>query len=87
MTANSALVINVDITKEGNFYYASSADLAGLHVCGESPDQACDLAMEAAVILLKCNRGMNVRILPATTDINEFPHLAHHCNQFVALAA
>jgi predicted RNase H-like HicB family nuclease len=87
MTANAALVIKVELKKEDGIYYASSADLPGLHVCGYTADQTCDSVIEAVAVLLKHNRGMDVRVVPATNNLNEFPNLENHCNQFVALAA
>jgi predicted RNase H-like HicB family nuclease len=87
MTANSALLIKVEVRNEDGLFYASSVDLPGLHVCGETEDQTCESVIEAAQALLKFNRGMDVRVIPATTDLNEFPTTSHHCSQFVALAA
>jgi predicted RNase H-like HicB family nuclease len=87
MTANTALVIKVELKKEGGIFYASSVDLPGLHVCGYTEDETCESVIPAVVALLKHNRGMDVRVIPATNDLESFPRLGHHCNQFVALAA
>lgn len=87
MTAESALVINVQITKEDDIYYASSADLPGLHVCGYSEDQTCNSVIKAVAELLRRNRGMNVRVIPATNNLEEFQSAQRCYSQFVALHA
>ena len=83
MTRDSALIIRVSIQEEPGFFYADSPDLPGLHVCGKTQEQTCTTVIKAIKALFKHNRNMNVIVIPATQDEDNFPQLSGLCEQFV----
>ena len=83
MTLDSALIIRVNIKEEPGFFYADSQDLPGLHVCGKSPEQICATVIKAVKALFKHNRNMDVEVIPATVDKDNFPRMTGPCEQFV----
>lgn len=86
MGKDSALIVKVDIQEVGDHFYASSGDVPGLHVCGNTRDEVSQSAVAAMIWLFKRNRGMNVRIVPAHRA-NELVESSRQSDKFVALAA
>ena len=82
MTTIGALLIKLNIREDGDFFYASSPDLLGLHVCGSSVQKTCDLVEKAIKAIFKHSRGIDVSVLPVTTD-KEFPSMKMNCEQLV----
>lgn len=83
MTQDAALIVRVNLRREAGMFYADSPDLLGLHICGQTAEQTCLTVMKAVKALFKHNRGMDVEVIPATTNNEDFPRLTGLCNQFV----
>ena len=83
MTQDAALIIRVNLKNEASMFYADSPDLLGLHICGPTAEQTCETVIKAVKALFKHNRGLNVNVIPVTTDTASFPKLAGPCGQFV----
>lgn len=84
----SAVMVKVDIQETAGMFYASSADVQGLHVCGETAEQACESTVKAIKFLFKHNHGLDVSVVPLRRGESEMmaPPPAV-CDRFVALAA
>jgi hypothetical protein len=87
MTQAQALVVEIEFQHVGDFVYASSRDVPGLHVCGGNRDEACESAVSAIKYLFKHNRGMKVDVRPAADDFESFAQPMQNCDRFIALAA
>lgn len=55
----------------GQGYYAHSADIPGLHVCGESLELTCGRIVKAIKAIFKHSRGMDVDVRPATLGLDD----------------
>ena len=78
----NALMVKVDIRSEDGAFYATSPNVAGLHVYGETQEQACESAIKAVRALFKYNRGLDVDVAPVTADVQAFPAVSR-CDGFV----
>lgn len=86
VTQAQALMVEVDIQKVGEQFYASSQDVPGLTVCGDTREQACESAVAAMKYLFKRNRGVDVEIMPAAEDFGSFSDPVESCDRFVAIS-
>ena len=82
MTHDAAVVINVTIREESGVYYANSADLIGLHVCGNDVEQTCQRVLKSIKAIFKHSRNIDVEVMPAT-DMETYPAVKVPCGQFV----
>ena len=62
--------VHLDIKHRGDFLFASSRDVPGLHVTGSDEHELRAAAMRSAKDLFKRNKGMTVEVLP-TDDFAE----------------
>lgn len=65
MDTNTDLLVRVDIREEGGWFFASSDDVPGLHVGGETLALTRQYVMQATRLLFKYNREMDVDVVPA----------------------
>jgi len=82
MRPDVAAVLKVAVREDSGVYYANSADLIGLHVCGTNLEQTCLRVVKAVKAIFKHSRGMDVEVIPAT-DMQTFPEIKTPCEQFV----
>lgn len=80
MTA--ALMIKLNLQRDGEVVYVDSQDVPGLHVCGPTEEAACESAAKAIRVLFKYNRKMDVDVVRATSDAKQFPSVSR-CDGFV----
>jgi len=83
MTHEGALVLKVSVRQEGPVFYANSADLIGLHVCGDTLDIVCERVVKSVKAIFKHARGVDVEVLPTAQDFASFPSAKPTCEQFV----
>lgn len=85
MTQDAALLIRVHVREDAEHFYAASADLPGLHICGASREDLCASTIKAVKALFKYNRGMDVEVTPVAVDADSFPRMPMACvgDQFV----
>jgi predicted RNase H-like HicB family nuclease len=70
MAHDAAMIVRITVRSEGDYFYAASQDLPGLHVCGSTEEEVCSSALAAVKALFKHNRNMDVRVVPLTDDID-----------------
>ncbi len=82
MTHDSVLLVRVNLSEQSGLFFASSPDVAGLNICGKTMEQTCASAVKAIKMLFKHNRGLDVQVMPATEDDDNFPVITGKCEQF-----
>ena len=85
MTQDAALLVRVNVREDADCFYASSADLPGLHICATSTEDLCASTIKAVKALFKHNHNMAVEVLPVAATPDEFPVMPMACagDQFV----
>jgi hypothetical protein len=81
MTGNAAIIVRVTMRESPEFWYATSPDLPGLHVCGETHEQVCGAIVKGVKALFKHNRKMDVEVLPITSS-DDFPKISGPVQEF-----
>lgn len=64
MDINTELLICVEIREDAGYFCASSADVPGLRVCGETMELTRQYIMQGVRLLFKYNRDMDVDVIP-----------------------
>jgi hypothetical protein len=67
---NPSFLVKLSVKERGQYLYASCAEVPGLHVMGQTPEDLRGVAMRAVADLFKRNRNMAVEVLP-TDDLTE----------------
>lgn len=76
----------VNVAHQGNYFIATSNDVPGLHVWGDSEQQICERVMQSIKLLFKWNRKLDVEVFQES-DPATFPKLPERgCNRFVVAA-
>ena len=58
-------VIEICIEDKGSHLYASSKDVPGLYLAGQTPEELLEKIIPAVKLLFKLNRDIDVEVLPA----------------------
>jgi predicted RNase H-like HicB family nuclease len=82
MTKGAAYLLRVNMRTESGIWHASSNDLPGLHVCGDSIEKTCERVIKAIKAIFKHSKKLDVEVVPAS-DMNAFPEVKMPCEQFV----
>lgn len=83
MGDESALIVAIRVQKLDDYFYASSQDVPGLHVCGETVEQTLASAKRSVQALFKQNRGLEVQVMPVSADADSFPAVTGPVDKFV----
>lgn len=67
-------IVTVNMREEAGLFLASSSDVPGLHVCGETRQKAIDSTTKAIKALFLHNKKMDVKVWLATSDDGESGH-------------
>lgn len=73
MEDDTVLIININLRQRSGYFSASSPDLPGLHVCGETEDRIRESVVLGIKTLFKRNRGLDVSVRPIADSISSFP--------------
>ncbi|GAB1389880.1 MAG: hypothetical protein AMXMBFR78_11500 [Rubrivivax sp.] len=83
MGNEAALIVQVRVQKLDGLFYAASADVPGLHVCGESIEQTIESTLKAVKELFRVNREIDVHVVPASDDVESFPRVTRPIEHLV----
>ena len=86
MPNDTVLIVPINVQRLDACYYAASPELPGLHVCGETLDAMMASTLLAVKELFRVNRGLDVRVFPASGDAGAFPRLAGTADRLVVQA-
>lgn len=80
-TQTPAFIIRVQVRPDAGRFFASSPDVPGLHVWGDSRDALCERVVQGIKFLFRMNRNIEVEVTPLS-PAEAFPMPAHLCNSF-----
>lgn len=83
MTQDTAMIVSLQVRRQGEMFFVTSPNLVGLNVCGKSVEETYQSVVKVVKALFWHNRGFEVEVWPATTDGKEFPEMMHLCDQIV----
>lgn len=85
MEDGTVLIVNINLRQRSGYFSASSPDLPGLHVCGETEDRTRESVVLAIKTLFKLNRDMNVAVRPVADSLGSFPTDGHSFGRLAVL--
>lgn len=80
-TETPAFIVHVQVRGDAGRLFASSSDVPGLHVWGDSNESLCERVVQAIKFLFRVNQKIDVTVTPLSS-LEAFPAPMRNCDNF-----